>query len=464
VKHLRVLLISALLFAIPATAHADAITPTAPISHVVIIYQENHSFDNVLGAWCVQTARCDGATTAKVFNGTSTTTMPLLPASDVVPKIDHSDNSQIEAMDGGKMDRFQAIRGCHKANGYLCLEQYQPAQIPNLIALAQQFSVSDRTFEGHAMPSWGSHLDLVTANLDGFTGDNPGTSTTGATAGNGWGCDSNRDAAWMSPQNSIEYVPACVPDYNLNPTTYPFGGAYRQTPVSWEPTIMDEMKAAGLSWRIYETSTGGGTTIPYGWAICPTFADCIDTGQKTNVVASTNIIQAAQKGTLSNLSLVMPSAANSQHNAYSMATGDNWIGKVMTAVMNGPEWSSTAVFIAYDDCGCFYDHVAPPPGDGPRLPMVIASPYAKPGFTDSTTATPESMLAFVEHLFGLPAMSTIDASSYDYANSFSFPTALAMARLSRSANPRGVQMAHTSIPESERRYMAAHPAAPDDPT
>jgi len=102
VKHLRVLFISALLLAIPATAHADAITPTAPIGHVVIIYQENHSFDNVLGLWCVQTARCDGATTAKVFNGTTTTTMPLLPATDVVPKVDHSDNSQITAMDGGK--------------------------------------------------------------------------------------------------------------------------------------------------------------------------------------------------------------------------------------------------------------------------------------------------------------------------------------------------------------------------
>ena len=459
---LLILLILALGLMIPAAARADTIAPGDPITHVVIIYQENHSFDNVLGAWCVQTARCNGATTAQVFNGTKTTTMPLLPASDVVPSIDHSDASQIEAIDGGKMDRFQAIRGCHKAQNYPCLQQYQPSQIPNLISLAQRFVVSDATFEGHAEPSWGSHLDLVTANLDGFTGDNPGTSTTGATPGIGWGCDSNRDAAWMSPLDVLQYVPACVPDYNLNPTTYPFGGAYRQTPVQWEPTVMDEMKAAGLSWRIYETSTGGNT-IPYGWAICPTFADCIDTGQKANVVASSNIIQAAQKGTLSNLSLVMPSAPNSQHNLYSMATGDNWIGKVMTAIMNGPQWSSTAVFITYDDCGCFYDHVAPPAGGGPRLPMVIASPYTRAGFTDSTTATTESMLAFTEHLFGLPAMSSTDASAYDYSNSFSFgaPAAMAVgARLAKQAEaPR---MTHTRIPMAESRYLRKHPAPPDD--
>src|SRR6266516_13363 len=71
--------------AAPAPAQGGPITPAAPITHVVIIDQENHSFDNVLGAWCVQTARCNGATTAQVFNGTTTTTLALPPATDIVP-------------------------------------------------------------------------------------------------------------------------------------------------------------------------------------------------------------------------------------------------------------------------------------------------------------------------------------------------------------------------------------------
>ena len=441
-----------------ASAHADPITPAAPISHVVIIYQENHSFDNVFGAWCVQTGRCNGATSAQVFNGSTTTTLPLPAASDLVPVVDHGDHSQIVAMDGGKMDRFQSLNGCHKSQGNACYQQYQPAQIPNLMSLAQNFAISDATFEASPMPSWGSHLDLVAGSLDGFTGDNPTNSTTGATPLLGWGCDSNRDAPWISPEGITQFVPACIPDYALNPGTFPYGGAYRQTPVPWEPTIMDELHTAGLKWRIYETSTGGNT-IPYGWAICPTFADCIDTSQKSNVLASSNIINAAKNGTLANLSLVMPSGPNSQHNSRSMAVGDNWIGKVMNAIMNGPQWSSTAVFITYDDCGCFYDHVSPPPGDGPRLPMVIASPYVRSGFTDSTVATPESMLAFVEHLFGVPAMGGQDATAYDFANSFAFTASPAAARIQAARQPH---MVVRQIPAWERRYLKTHPAPPDD--
>jgi phospholipase C len=151
----------------------------------------------------------------------------------------------------------------------------------------------------------------------------------------------------------------------------------------------------------------------------------------------------------------MPSGANSQHNGWSMATGDNWIGKVVGAIMNGPQWQSTAIFITYDDCGCFYDHVAPPAGDGPRVPMVIVSPYAKPGYTDSTPATSASMLAFVEHVFGLPALGGADATSYDFAGAFSFgasppPTLTWM---------RGVpvpSMETTRIPPHEQRFLRQH--------
>src|SRR6185503_19546959 len=89
-------------------------------------------------------------------------------------------------------------------------------------------------------------------------------------------------------------------------------------------------------------------------------------------------------------------------------------------VMNGPDWDTTTIFITYDDCGCFYDHVVPPPDLGIRVPMVIVSPYAKPGTTDSTTASFSSMLAYMEHTFGLAPLSPADANAYDYANSFDY--------------------------------------------
>ena len=103
-----------------------------------------------------------------------------------------------------------------------------------------------------------------------------------------------------------------------------------------------------------------------------------------------------------------------------MTVCDDWIGQVVSAIENGPDWNSTAIFSTWDDCGCFYDHVPPPKGDGVRVPMIIISPYAKPGYTDSTVSTFASMLAFIEHNFGVAPLSNVDAKSYYYTNSFDF--------------------------------------------
>ena len=85
-----------------------------------------------------------------------------------------------------------------------------------------------------------------------------------------------------------------------------------------------------------------------------------------------------------------------------MAQGDNWIGSIVNAIEQGPQWTSTAIFITWDDCGCFYDHVPPPPGLGIRVPMLLVSPYAKAGYTDSAAASFASILAYTEHAFTLP--------------------------------------------------------------
>jgi phospholipase C len=420
---------------------ADAATAfSTPIRHVVVLYQENHSFDNVLGSWCVTTHRCNGSTVGRLPDGS---TIPLGPATDVVPRVDHQHADQTLAVDGGRMDGFSRIRGCGAATGYACMTQFSPSQIPNLIALAGRFTVSDATFEAHAQPSWGSHLELVAGRPDGFLGDNPVASVTGAVPRNGWGCDSHEDTMWRATRHSpYQMVPACVPQPNGS-------GPYRSSPVPWVATVMDRLQAAGRSWRIYET-TNSKTGPPYGWAICPTFADCLDTGQRHNMVPSGQVLTDAAAGTLPNLSLVMPAGPLSQHNANSMLLGDNWIGRAVSAIEQGPQWSSTAIFIAYDDCGCFYDHVPPPPKLGIRVPMVIVSPYARPGFTDHTTASLTSILAYVDHAFNLAPLGG-DATAYPYTNAFDYSqTPLA-----------GAPLRQRPLPAAERAFLRAHPAPPD---
>jgi phospholipase C len=411
-----------------------------PIQHVVVIDQENHSFDNVLGRLCPRLG-CDGATTGKLPDGR---TIRLGKATDIVPNVVHSTKAQATAIDGGKMDGFANVGGCGADTKYRCLTQFTPSQIPNLADLATKFAVSDRTFELNAIPSWGAHIELVAAKLDGFTGDNP-TGTTSI----GWGCDSNKDAPWRAtPSSPIQSQPSCIPDYNLDPTAFPFGGAYRSTPVKPIPTIMDELDQAGLGWRFYSSTNPDSG---YSWATCPTFAECLYTDQHTNLVPRNDVLADAQAGSLPAFSLVLPNNTLSQHNSFSMATGDNWIGQVVSAIENGPDWGSTAIFITYDDCGCFYDHVAPPPGLGIRVPMVIVSPYAKSGFVDSNRASFASLLAFTEHTFGLPTLGGKDSTAYDYSNAFDY-----------GQTPNGpATMTQTSISTQERQTLKTMPHPQD---
>jgi len=226
------------------------------------------------------------------------------------------------------------------------------------------------------------------------------------------------------------------------------------------PTIMEEMDSATpqVTWKLYASRNPPGQSksqaAPYGWAICPTFYTCLST-QSSKMVDTDDILADAAAGQLPNFSVVLPDQRRSQHNNDSMIAGDNWIGRVVSAIQaDTTDWPSTAIFIAYDDCGCFYDHVPPPAGLGIRIPLVIVSPYAVKG-TDHGVASLASLLAFTEHTFGLAPLTGEDAAAYDFSASFDY-----------AAPPRlaPVRMVHTPVPKSSLRFMKAHPQNEDDPT
>jgi hypothetical protein len=173
------------------------------------------------------------------------------------------------------------------------------------------------------------------------------------------------------------------------------------------------------------------------------------------------VLTDAANGALSNVSYVVALNSQTQHNSNSMLQGDNWIGQVVNSIMNGPDWRSTAVFITYDDCGCFYDHVPPPPGAGVREPMVIVSPCVKPASTDSHVAyAGESTLAFIEHTFALrPLTASGDGAAYDYSQSLD-PTQAGCGGAGTA--PLAVQRAQVHpLSPAERAYLQAHPADPE---
>jgi phospholipase C len=424
---------------------AGAISPASPIKHVVILYQENHTFDDVLGTVCQAAARttpCNGYTGPVTFADGVTAQNAVQP--DQIPVVDHNPHAQHRAVH----NEWDGIAGCSVAP-YWCVSHVDLANMPNLTELANTFTVSDATFAAGKAASFGAHVTLGAGTFDGFRGHNPVNSKTGALPQYGWGCASQKDAVW-GPRQHLTYQPTCIPDLQGR-------GPYRSTEVPYTATIMERMEQAGLSWHIYE---GDSLTEPnLGiWSVCTYFAWCwLDRWDLQYDSSRTDFINAAESGTLPNLSILIPTGNVSQHNYTSMAGGDNYIGQMVGAVMNGPDWDSTAIFITYDDCGCFYDHVAPPSRKmGLRNPMVIISPWVAPGGTDSTVAVqPYSMLAFTDHLFGLPPLTSEVADSYDYAGSFDF-----------AQRPlRGLAMTHTRIPPSERRRLARLlPMVEKDPT
>jgi phospholipase C len=432
----------------------------SPIRHVVVIYLENHSFDNVLGFWCdANPGRCpQGGMPASVTLSNGAVVSPST-APDIVPNVLHTVASQVAAIDGGRMDGWQNIPdgSCDAATGYQCISGYQPGYLPNLIRLAQQFAISDNTFSLNDSESWASHIAIVSASQDHFYGDNP--ATRHFPPASGWGCDSGLEALWINSKGTKVPVPACVPDPSLNPALYPNEGAFKHTPVRYIPTIMDRLQAAGLSWRIYGAPKG---TKGYGiWDICPTFAECLDTSQDANLVPDAQFETDATNGTLPAFSVVTPGGPyflNSCHNAMSMTACDDWAGQLTAAAMNGPDWSSTAVFITFDDCGCFYDQVPPPldpagEQEGPRVPLIIVSPYARPGYTDTQATTFAGILAYTEHTFGLAPLGVNDAQAYDFSNAFNY-----------SQPPlKPVPMVHRPLPASARRIRVT-PALANDPT
>jgi phospholipase C len=142
---------------------------------------------------------------------------------------------------------------------------------------------------------------------------------------------------------------------------------------------------------------------PAIWNPLPNFVTVHDDRQVHNVRPSSDFFTAAKDGRLPAVSWVVPNGKNSEHPPAPISKGQAWVTSLVNAVMQGPDWDSTAIFLAWDDWGGFYDHVVPPTVDkngyGLRVPGLVISPYAKKGYIDSQTLSFDAYLKFIEDDF-----------------------------------------------------------------
>jgi phospholipase C len=359
------------------------------IQHVVFIVKENRSFDHFFGTY----PGADGATSGPISSGTI---VPLSHAPDaILIEPDYSYFAARGAINGGRMDSFDTVSHGN-VNGQLgsMSQVYQP-DIPNYFAYAQTFVLADRMFSSMPSDSFPNHIYTVANDSGGVLG-NPTHSPTS------WGCDAAANVT-ATVLSSLGIPSNVFPCFNF-------------------PTLADSLQNAGVSWKYYATPQG---QPGYIWSVLSAFSQIRNTSLwGSNVAPNTQFAVDALAGNLPAVSWLTPDTTGSEHPPRGPCQGENWTVQQINAVMQGPLWSSTAIFVVWDDYGGFYDHVPPPPRDqftlGPRVPLLIISPYARAGYVSHTQYEFASVLKFIEERFGLGSLGNRDSTANDMLDSFDF--------------------------------------------
>ena len=376
------------LYLIPLMSQAQ----TNPITHIVFIVKENRSFDHMFGQFPGANGTTQGMCGSKP--------VALTHAHDMEFNLDHEWSAARQAIHGGKMDGFCWIQQPHGGSPYT---QYRAEDIPNYWSYAQNFELADEFFSSQTGASFGNHLYLSAATSNQFITD-PGFRDQHKPDNKDWGCDAPSDArAGRVPH----------PEKDRKPIY--------QYPCMDAETLADLLDAQGLSWHYY---AGEEDSSGHVWSVFDSVPH-IRFGQEwaTNVTPPEKFIADVSSGTLANFTWITPRFATSEHAPASVCRGENWSVQLVNAIMQSSFWNSTAIFLTWDDWGGFYDHVAPPRVDyfglGVRVPLVILSPWAKPGVIH-TQYEFASVLKFAEMTFGLPTLTDRDAQANDLMDAFNF--------------------------------------------
>jgi phospholipase C len=379
------------------------------IKHVVIIMQENRSFDTYFGTF-------PGADGIPMKGGQPTVCVPD-PRSGrcVYPYVDHADvngggphgaASATADIAGGKMNGFIAQaesgrKGCLNPTDPACTNSSKPdvmgyhteSDIPNYWTYAKDFVLQDHMFEPNASWSLPSHLFLVSE----------------------WSADCTQHDNPSSCANSLQTRGRDRPP--AKPTYY--GGSTTARPIYAWTDLTYLLYKDHVSWGYYVVSGAEpdcendqaltcapvfqSSNTPGIWNPLPWFDTVKADGQLGNIQSVQRFYAAAASGTLPAVSWVVPSAAVSEHPPAPVSWGQSYVTSLVNAVMRSPDWSSTAIFLAWDDWGGFYDHVVPPSVDqngyGLRVPGMVISPYAKRGYVDHQILSLDAYDKFIEDDF-----------------------------------------------------------------
>ncbi len=410
----------------PGPTHSSA--PGSPIQHVIIVFQENRSFNNLFmkfpGADTSTIGRCvpytppgfkeicndpDPQKRVVRMHPITLETCGCLGGTD----ISHTHASLELEYNGGKMDGFDRISlgtsgslGPAKFYPYAYVER---SEVQPYWDMASQYGLADHMFSTATTDSFVAHQEIIA----GTNELNDRMALTDVPTGIPWGCD-----APSGTVTGVIYTNGRVDD---------FGGPF---PCLTEyGTMADVLDAAGVSWKYYvESYDLNSPYVDFGGRVWNAF-DVIKrvrygSDWKNITIPNTKVFADIKGGRLPQVSWVIPSLATSDHPASGYNLGPSWVTSVVNAVGKSQYWKNTAILVMWDDWGGFYDNVPPPQLDytslGMRVPLIVVSPYAKHHFVSKTQYEFGSVLKFIEQTFGTKSLGYTDARANSIVDMFDF--------------------------------------------
>jgi phospholipase C len=380
---------------------------TSKIQHVVIIFQENRTTNDLFNSLA-------GADTVRTGKNSLGQTVQLQPRLLTEPyDISHAHIAFTTEYANGAMDGFDLVGStCHKgakcppadirAYGYVPEREVEPYYV-----MARRYTFANNMFQTNEGPSFPAHQYILSGTStisDGSTlraSENPLTPTEKLTGG----CD--------SPAGSL--VKLIDPYGNENQQMYPCFD---------RNSLIQLIEAQNLSWHYYQNHLGAGLwegpdAIKPVWS-SPQFA--------TDVVAPpSQVLNDIDAGNLANVVWVTPTPAESDHAGITDGTGPSWVASIVNKIGKSQYWNSTAIFITWDDWGGWYDPVVPPVYNsyelGFRVPLIVVSPYANQHYISPVQHEFGSILKFTEEQFNLGSLGTTDVRADDLSDCFNFSKA-----------------------------------------
>ncbi|MGZ4302500.1 MAG: alkaline phosphatase family protein, partial [Gaiellaceae bacterium] len=376
------------------------------IRHIVVIMQENRSFDSYFGTY-------PGADGIPMKNGVPTVCVPdpstracQRPYHDTADRNAGGPHDHIDAVrdiNGGLMNGFikQARAGrrlscvAHVDAPTCSLAPSSPDvmgyhdwhEIPNYWSYARHFVLQDHMFQPDLSWSMPAHLYMVS-----------GWSAKCSKKGDPMSCVDAIQAPG-SPPGEPQNTTGAIPDYAWTDLTYLLYTHH----VSWRYYVAKGNQPDCADNAMFCAPVPQSSKTPGIWNPLPWFDTVRKDAQLANIAPLQDLYDAARTGTLPAVSWIAPAQAVSEHPPGTVSAGQSFVTGLINTIMRSKDWSSTAIFLSWDDWGGFYDHVNPPKVDfqgyGLRVPGLVISPYARSGYIDHQVLSHDAYLKFIEDDF-----------------------------------------------------------------